>query len=141
MAITVNFFGQTMMSFIRKEQDWLNDTYKAALCTTTAIPNKDTTTNFTGFTEISTTGYTAGGVALLNKTLTYNSSTDTVLLDCDNMVWDNLASATFRYLIIYNATNVNKPVLCWIDFGENVVVASSKFTVALTDYLGKIAIS
>jgi len=52
--------------------DWLSDTIKASLHTATYSPNRDTHETKADLTnEVTGTGYSAGGVALASKTITY----------------------------------------------------------------------
>jgi hypothetical protein len=74
--------------------------------------------------EISGTGYTAGGKALTNVVVTEASGVVTV--DADNPAWGPGASLTARYMIIWDET-ANYLVGCF-DFGDNKTVVSGTFT-------------
>lgn len=55
--------------------DWLSDTIKASLHTATYSPNRDTHETKADLTnEVTGTGYSAGGVTLGSKTITYTAA-------------------------------------------------------------------
>ena len=76
-------------------------------------------TTMTGGTD---NGYITGGISLINKTLTYNTS-NYIYFDADDVQWDN-STITARYAVIYDntpATDATKPILGYIDFGADTV--------------------
>jgi len=111
--------------------DWLSDTIKIMLCTSSYTPNQDThqfKSSITG--EVSGTGYVEGGATLTGKTITYDPDTNMVKLDADDVVWEN-STITARYAVIYDDTpenNTDKPVLGYIDFEEDKSSNAGNFT-------------
>jgi len=72
-TFTANSYGQVGLHLMRKRADFLLDDIRATLHTVTYVPNKDTNAFVSDLTnEITGTGYTTGGVALANKTVTYD---------------------------------------------------------------------
>lgn len=116
------FYGNTHLKAYSKEIDWLNDDIKVMLCTSDYTPDQDIHEYKNDVTnEVSGTGYTAGGISLSGKTLTYDSANNKVMFNSDNPLWIN-STITARYSIIYDNTPVTddiKPLLGWVDFGED----------------------
>lgn len=98
--------------------DWLSDTFKVALATTTYTPNLTTHDFFDDITNelAAGNGYTAGGETLASKT-TSAPSAGVVARDCADVVWTFTATKDFRYAVIYKSTGVSStsPLVCLID--------------------------
>jgi hypothetical protein len=125
----VKAYGLALQSMLNKEVDFDSDTVKAMLVTSTYTPNQDThryKSSVTG--ESSGSGYTAGGVALTGRTVTYDTATNTLVLDCDDPTWAAV-SVTARYIVFYVSTGVDttSPLLCYEDFGSNKTSAGGAF--------------
>lgn len=111
----------------------LNDPIKVMLCSSSYTPNQDTHVYKSDVAqyEITGTGYTAGGKALTNKTLTYNPTTNEVIFNADDVVWTD-ATFTARYAVIYAdiGTNDNqKPLIAYIDFEADRSCYQSDFII------------
>lgn len=82
--------------------------------------------------EITGTGYTAGGQALANKSVTVAG--DTTVFDAADTTWANL-TATFRYAVLYAAVardGVTNPLLGYIlidDTPADTVVAGVDWSI------------
>ncbi len=101
-------------------------TFNIALYTSAATLNADTTVYSTD-NEVSGTGYSAGGVALSDVTV---SSGDGVgFVDFSDATWAS-SSFTARGALIYNATQGNKAVMV-LDFGDDKTSNNSTFTVGM----------
>lgn len=82
MAFQLYLYGKAFANLLGGESggdsfavDFISDTIKAALTTSSYSPNLDSHETFNDVTnEISGTGYTAGGVALASKTITYTAA-------------------------------------------------------------------
>ena len=126
MAIT-----QTVCTSFKKEllegiHIFGTHTFNIALYTSAATLNADTTVYSTD-NEVSGTGYSAGGVALSDVTV---SSGDGVgFVDFSDATWAS-SSFTARGALIYNATQGNKAVMV-LDFGDNKTSNNSTFTVGM----------
>ncbi len=92
-------YGQVGLHLMRKRADFLSDDIRGSLHTSTYVVNKDThafVSDLTG--ELATGGgYTIGGVALANKTVTYDSATDTTIFDADDI---SLTASTLTWRVI-----------------------------------------
>lgn len=113
--------------------DWLSDTFKIALCTTTYTPNTATHDFFDDVTnELTTaTGYTAGGETLASKTTSAPVAT-VVTRDAADVTWTFSASKSFRYGVIYKSTGTasTSPLMFLIDFdgSTNITAAIGTWT-------------
>lgn len=132
MAVTAKWYGKAPMKLLNKEVDWDSDEIKVMLCTSTYVPDqdvhayKDAVTN-----EVEGAGYTAGGAVLANKTIDYTGATNVTKLDANDVVWA-ASTITARYAVIYDntpATDATKPVLGYVDFGEDKVSSNGTFTI------------
>jgi len=111
--------------------DLLSDTMKLMLCTASYTPDLDAHQFKSDVTnEITGTGYTAGGVTLAGKTLTYSSGSNKTIFDCNDAVWA-AATITFRYAILYKSTGTNStsPLIGIMDFGSDVASTGGDATV------------
>ena len=83
------------------------------------------TTDYTATNEISGTGYTAGGIALVNVTPVLSGST--AIFDFEDASWST-ATFTTRGGMIYNSTAGTASVII-LDFNSNRTVSAGTFTV------------
>ncbi len=129
--------GKTYVKFhdslIKKTIDWVNDSIKVALYTSTLVPDQNANQfwDATPYTanEVSGTGYTAGGQALASKTNV--ASTLKYVLSAANPSWTT-ATFTCAFAVIYDSTPAsNKPVIGYIDFGGNQQVTAGTFTITI----------
>ena len=115
------------VDILEGKQNIASDTLKMALYTAYATLNQDTTA-YSSDNEISGTGYTEGGQALSNVTI--QSSSNTVFVSFDNVVW-NPAQFTTRGALIYNFTKSNASIAV-LDFGsDKIQTGNNTFTVTL----------
>lgn len=98
-------FGNMLLHMARKRVDLLNDDIRLTLHTSAYVPNKDLNVWVSDLTnELPTAaGYTAGGVALANKTVTYDASTDTTIFDADDVAILN-STITWRVAVFSDRT-------------------------------------
>ena len=122
-------YGQYTGTADRK-LDWVNDTIKAVLLTSAYTPDQDNHDFYADLTnELSTGGgYTAGGAALSNKTLTKDTATNRVRLKADPTVWGPGATfGPFRFLVVYKDATTD-PLVSYVDFGADINVVNGTFT-------------
>lgn len=130
MAATA--YGNAAAKAFNKEVDWNDGNVKVALVTSAYTFNKDTHDYFDDITgEVTGTGYTAGGAALVNPTATYDAATDKVILDADDLTWST-ATITARGAVVYYNTGVatTSPVLCFVDFTTDKTSTAGDFKIA-----------
>ena len=126
-------YGQFLSQALNKEIDWYTDTIKVALLTNSYTPDQDAHNYYDDVVanEVSGTGYTAGGNTLANKTNTYNSGTNVIVLDADDTTWSS-STITARYAVVYDATpatNADKPLIGYVDFGSDQSSNNGNFTI------------
>lgn len=115
----VSIYGNFAKHLVDKKIDYLNDTIKVMLCTSGYTPNKDTHSKKSNITnEVVGSGYTAGGATVGSKSANYDATNDRVPLGAGTVVWEG-AEITARYAVIYDDTHVDKPLIGYIDFGED----------------------
>lgn len=126
-------YGQFLQQALNKEVDWDTDTIKVALLSNAYTPDQDAHNYFDDVVahEVTGTGYTAGGLTLANKTNTYNSATNVIVLDADDVTW-SASTITARYAVVYDATpatNATKPLIGYVDFGSDQSSSNGNFTI------------
>lgn len=143
MALTTVMPTSAKLAFLRGEHA-AGDTYKMALVKVahagtydklvTAVGTPGTgspTTSNLGTDEASGTGYTSGGFTMAGYATGSDTTTNTAWID-----WTtdpNWTTATISAVgaIIYNDTDVGKPVVSLHDFGGTVSSTAGTFTVTL----------
>ena len=149
MAASAKWYGKALSgqfgATAGNRVDWVTDTVKVALTTSSYTPDQDVHQYYSSITNESTgAGYTAGGATLAGKSVNYDASTNIASLRASATSW---ASATFttRYAIIYKDTGTaaTSPLLGYVDFGGDEAVSSGTFTVTwdATDGILKITAS
>lgn len=132
MAVTAFQYGLFQKSLWNKEIDMDSDALKVMLCTSAYTPNQDTHQYKSSVTnEVVGTGYTATGAALASLVVAYNTATNTINLDAADTVWA-ASTITARYAVVYDATpgtDATRPLICYIDFGADVVSSGGNFTI------------
>lgn len=127
---TINVYASMANKALTKQIDLVNDTIKVALVTNAYVPNTDTHDEWNDVSsfESNGTGYTAGGIVLSSKTLTYDSAQNRWTFDAADVAWTN-ASASFRYAVLYDDTATNKPLIAYVDFGATQNATNQDVTV------------
>lgn len=135
MASSAYWFGTPLMNqwgtTAGNRIDFATDTIKVALTTATFAPNQDTHDFFNDVTnEVSSANYTAGGVALGTKTLTYTGGTNTITFDAADSSWTTVTFTT-RYGVVYKDTGVSttSPLMFLEDWGADQTVSAANFTI------------
>lgn len=101
-TLNMYWYGRGVEAFKNGSVDWESDTINVALLVASHTPDQGTHQFFDDVSadETSGDGYTAGGQALANKTLTYDSTGLHVTLDADNVTWDP-STISAQYAVIY----------------------------------------
>lgn len=133
MAVTAKMYGQFLKTVLSGTTvDLLNNPVKVMLCSSSYTPDQDNhvyKSDVTG--EITGQGYTAGGQALTNVSLTYDPSTNITKFAANDVTWVN-ATFTARYAVLYvdvGATDAEKPLIGYIDFGADKSCENGDFTI------------
>lgn len=137
MALTAHVFPEFSQSAYTKLLS-LNgvDTLKVALYNTTTptfstlytVVTKANWESTLSVSEITGTGYTAGGATLTSVTVSTSSLVTT--LTCANPSWSS-ATFTAQQALFYDSTASND-VICYWDFGAATPVTSNTFTLSIS---------
>ncbi len=121
---TLQLFGKVGANFLGGEAeadafaiDFLTDTIKATLHTTTWVPAIDTNEVFADATNELTTanGYTAGGVTLGTKTVVYAAGSNTTTFDAADFGWTaSGGDLVYRYVVIWRDSTAD-PLIGYLD--------------------------
>ena len=104
MAVTAKWYGLAFKYAFQGEIN-VTGTVKCMLTTSSYTPDQDAHYQSSDVTnEVSGTGYTAGGATLSNVAITYTGATNTLKIDCDDIVWPS-STITARIAVIYDAAN------------------------------------
>jgi hypothetical protein len=124
MAIQQGLTTSFKQQMIQAGQNLATDTLYISLYTafSTIGPN---TTVYTTDSEITGTGYTAGGIQLTGVTIGTDSE-GTVYVDFANVTWPN-SQLTARGALIYNVTRSNASVAV-LDFGSDKTMTNFTIT-------------
>lgn len=111
--------------------DILDDTIKVSVHTSTYAVSQATHDFYDDVTnEVTSSGYTAGGTTLSNKTYS-SSSLVTTFDDTADVVWTGV-TFTARYAVLYKSTGTasTSPLIGYLDFGADQSPAGVNFTIA-----------
>lgn len=113
---------------LRGVHNFSSNTFKAVLTNTAPAA---TNTVLTDIAQISASGgYTAGGVTLDSVTITENAGTAKVSIADEVITASGGSIGPFRYVVAYNDTPVNDPLLCYYDYGSSITLADGEsFTI------------
>jgi len=115
-----------------KALSWSVDAIQVALVDSTYTPDKDHTRWVTGSdpydSQITGSGYTAGGAALANATAVIDTTNDLVKLDGDDVTWAT-STITARNAVLFDSTIANKNLIACFQFTEDKSSANGDFTI------------
>jgi hypothetical protein len=129
---TTKTYGSLIAKAFNKEVDFDSDTIKVALLSSSYTPNQDTDDYFNDVSayEVTGTGYTAGGITLANKSVSYTSGTNVTKFDADDVSWTS-STITARYAVVYDSTGTasTSALIGYVDFGSNQSSSSGTFSI------------
>ena len=132
MAVTAKLYGNWLLKALNKECDYDTDTIKVALYTALTIDQDgDIYKSDLTATEVANgNGYATGGATLANKSITYDSGTNVIKVDADDVTW-SAATITARYAVIYHSTGVDSSsvLIGYIDFGQDMSSSNGDFKI------------
>ena len=130
MAVTAKVYNKAITALANKEIDWGSDTIKVMLLGSGYTPNQATHGYQSDLTsEVVGTGYTAGGQTLVNKTEAFAGQVKK--FDADDVSWA-ASTITARYAAVVDTTPgtaATNPLICYVDFGADVVSSGGAFTI------------
>jgi hypothetical protein len=106
--------------FSNGQVNLLTDTIKIMLVNSYSVDvdNHNYVSDISAY-EVNGTGYTSGGMNLVNKAIIRNDVNDRTQFSATNVQWDN-SSITSTGAIIYKDISSDKtisPLICYVDFG------------------------
>ena len=132
MAITTNAICNSFKKELlqgKHDFDTSSDTYKLAMYTSAATLGASTE-NYATTNEVSSSGYTAGGSALVNQGVKVSSAV--AITDFADLSFTGV-TLTARGALIYNTSETNKAVAV-LDFGGNKTATAGTFTIQFPDF-------
>lgn len=120
------------------QMDYLSNTWRMTLHTVTYVPNIDTNEAFADATnELGTAnGYTANGIAIAGKTVSYNATGNVTTFDMDDTTVNWTASGgtlTFQIAVLHDdSVTVGppiKPLIGYIDCGAQSITTGNNFLI------------
>jgi len=107
------------------------DVFKAALYTAASSLGTTTTSYTSATTEVSGTGYTAGGVTVTFGTAPANTTTTSYLTPSASITYTTVTlSTSFDAMLLYNNTNSGKNAVAVFTFTAQTVTAGT-FTLTM----------
>jgi hypothetical protein len=127
-----DFYGNAFVAAFNGEIDFDSGDVKVALLEDAHTPNLDAHNYFDDVVadEVSGTGYTAGGQVLGTPSVTYNTGTNTLVLDGDNASWGS-STISAAYAVVYLDTGVDatSPLIGLVDFETIISSTDGTFSV------------
>ena len=143
MAITTNAICDSFKKQLlqaKHDFDTSSDTYKLAMFTSSATLGKSTT-NYATTNEVSSSGYSAGGKALVNQGVKVSSSV--AITDFADLSFVGV-TLTARGALIYNTTtdggSGTTDAVCVLDFGGDKTATAGTFTIQFPAFTTSAAI-
>ena len=143
MAITTNAICNSFKKELlqgKHDFDTSSDTYKLAMYTSSATLGKSTE-NYTTSNEVSSSGYTAGGKALVNQGVKVSSSV--AITDFADLSFTGV-TLTARGALIYNTTtdggSNTTDAVAVLDFGGDKTATAGTFTIQFPAFTTSAAI-
>ena len=106
-----------------------------ALATNSYTPDIDADAYKGDITEVSGTGYLAGGVALSSPTVTQDNTDDEGVLDAADIFWTGVTISSVLYGVVYGSSGLgagSDPLVCAVDLGTDPGTANFWAAVAGT---------
>lgn len=124
------FYRKGKVKLADRTIDYVNDTIKVALVTSSYTP-AHTHEFFSDVTnEVTGTGYTAGGATLGTKAIAEDTSNNRVKYTAANPSWST-STITARAAVIYKSTGTasTSALIGYVDFGSDQTSTSGTFAV------------
>ena len=133
MAFTAKIYGQYELNKGKGLFNLPADTIKAMLVGSGYTPNQDTHVFRSDVTsEITATGYTAGGKALANKTWVYDAATNGPVFDADDLAWTASQITGVRHIVLYKDTGTptTSPLIAYFsETTDQGVIGTADFAI------------
>lgn len=131
MTVTATPYGPAVLALGTGGFNFSSDTLKCMLVGTGYTPDVDAH-DFRNdvSSEVSGTGYTAGGATLSGVTWTYDTANNRAVLAASPLTWSTVTLTSVRYAVVYKSTGSSSTdrLLCYIDFGASQSPTGVDFT-------------
>lgn len=128
-----NHFAGQYGTTVARRIDFTGDTIKCSLHSSAYTPNQDSDTFFTNATnEVSGTLYTAGGVTLAGKGVSYDGASNELRFVFTDPAWGPGATISgIRNAVLYKDTGTagTSPLIAYTVFGADQAVSNGTFTI------------
>jgi hypothetical protein len=131
VSITVTWYGLGLQYLLDNPSDMETVTAKIALVTSAYTPNRDTHDFWDDVSanEVANgNGYATGGVTLTTVLWSYDSASDQVRLDFDDVSWTFTAGKTWLYGVVYIDTagaSSTDPVIALLTWDTSQTVSTA----------------
>lgn len=130
---TASWYGRGL-GHLDDDVDWAADTIKTALVSGYTF-DQDAHEFFSDVSgsEVSGTGYTAGGQTLANAAVSYDATNSRRVYDADDVVWDaSGGELSADGAVVYHDTGTasSSPLLGYVDFEQTVTATNDTFTIS-----------
>lgn len=133
MAVVGKLYGMGYQSFFNATIDWVNNDIKVML-TRNYVPDQDLHYNETHITgEVVGTGYTAGGMLIPTRTVSYSSANKRIELKGANVKWLN-TTLEADHAIIYKDVGTSKILIAYVNFNQVVTTANEDFELVWSSF-------
>lgn len=129
-AATIHAPDSFMYDAVRGQIVLGTDTVKCGLAPSSYTYNRATHTKRSDVTEVTGTGYTAGGQTV-TVTVTNDTTNHKLVIGVPQIVWSGSTTITARQLFCYKSTGTaaNDNLILFADFGTDVSSSGGTFTV------------
>jgi hypothetical protein len=129
-AATIHVPDSFLYDTVRGQIVFGSDTIKCGLAPSSYVYNRATHSKRSDVTEITGTGYTAGGQAV-TPTVTNDTTNHKLIIGIPQIVWTGSTTITARQLYCYKSTGTASadPLILFADFGADVSSSGGTFTV------------
>jgi len=131
MALSATAYNYAKKLFLTADLD-LETSAKVALLTDDYTPDIDAHQFWTDVSgsEVTGSGYTAGGADLANASATVDNTNDLAYVDADDSSWTSATMTDLRYAVIYRNTGdaATSPLVGYVNFGSNKSLTDGTFT-------------
>lgn len=129
-AATIHVPDSFLYDAVRGQIVFGTDTIKCGLAPSSYTYNRATHTKRSDVTEVTGTGYTAGGQTV-TVTVTNDTTNHKLTIGVPTVVWTGSTTITARQMFCYKSTGTaaNDPLIVFADFGADVSSSGGTFTV------------
>jgi hypothetical protein len=136
LAIEVKWFGLGLLDMLEAPRDLEAETLKLALVKAAYTPDRDTQdfwNDVSGNELAEGNGYVTGGKTLAGVATSYDSASDQVRLDFNDVTWEFTASQKWKFAVLYIDTagaSSTDPVIGLLSWDSEQAVSTS-FTLVI----------